>query len=129
MLHVRKVYVRELVVIPPNTAALVPIRMPYRTLHHAQPGWLLESKRIKSDTVISGHSLFQIVTHLPLSQFLILVIRTLRSTPTFIWDVPKLMWLRLSLEMLHLLSWMSYRLRPEVKLPFPLGLIMTSPLL
>ena len=56
-LYVRRVYVREPVTIPANKAALVPVRMPFRNFQRASSGWLLDSKKIRSDQMVSGHSL------------------------------------------------------------------------
>ena len=54
---VRRVYAREKVVIPPNATALVPVRMPFRTLSGIDQSWLIETKKLRDSDVLTANSL------------------------------------------------------------------------
>ena len=56
-LYVRHVYVREKVVVPPDTSMLVPVKMPLRKLSIPVGDWLVESKELKQGSVYTAHSL------------------------------------------------------------------------
>jgi len=44
---VRRIYVRELIVIPPDTRVNVPVRMPFVNLRTVESDWITESKQVR----------------------------------------------------------------------------------
>ena len=54
---VRRIYVREPVVIPADTSISVPVRMPFINLRTAESDWVTESKQLRPGLLVARTSL------------------------------------------------------------------------